>query len=514
MNRQTRELKIMHINIQSINNKLAELKHYLATNQIDICSVNETWLNSNKKLHVPNYEVVRRDRSNQQGGGVLLLIHKEIQFQQLQHQHDEEIIIIKLKQATKSKQDITLVSYYNPPQRPINQQAIQDVLNSQSNVLIIGDLNAHHPYWLSKNTNKSGEEIFKLVLDNQLSILNDDNPTYEPLHRPDYKAILDLAICDEELSSQITSCQVSDEFRSDHLAVNITLKSSLPKRKQLSTITIKSTNWTQFKTTLANQPLQLQQLNNPTEIDEAAAQLTNQIQQALHSTTTSKDIIINTDKPLIQPYYVVQLIKQKRKARRKFQKTRNAADKTELNRLTAKVRKEIISHQVNKWQNHCSSLNQLKTNDTKLWRAIESIDSTNPKSFKQPNLTGPDGQLTNNPATTTNIFADHLEGVFKDSNDPSFDVGNFNHVSREAPSFFTNNEQPIEYTTPTEIYQLIQKEIGTHGAPGQDGITNKALKNLPSCCLESISSIFNASLKLAYIPTAWKLAIVVMIPSQ
>ena len=305
---------------------------------------------------------------------------------------------------------------------------------------------------------------------------------------------------------------VSDELRSDHLAIIIELESSLPSRSTQNTISIKTTNWDIFKTALIEEPTQPNQLSTTQEVDKAVDLLTKQIQQAHQLATTTKEICINANKILILPYFIVQIIRLRRKARRTFQKTRRPADKTELNRLTAKVRLEINKHQRSKWEEHCSSLNQLKTNDTKLWRAIEAIDSTKPKSFKQPNLMDTDGQLTNNPSTTTNIFADYLAGVFKDSNDPSFDQGNYNYVSREVPNFFTSNEQPIEFTKPTEIYQLIQKEIGTHGAPGQDGITNKALKNLPSCCLVSISNIFNASLELAYVPTAWKLAIVVMIP--
>ena len=305
---------------------------------------------------------------------------------------------------------------------------------------------------------------------------------------------------------------VSDELRSDHLAIIIELESSLPSRSTQNTISIKTTNWDIFKTALIEEPTQPNQLSTTQEVDKAVDLLTKQIQQAHQLATTTKEICINANKILILLYFIVQIIRLRRKARRTFQKTRRPADKTELNRLTAKVRLEINKHQRSKWEEHCSSLNQLKTNDTKLWRAIEAIDSTKPKSFKQPNLMDTDGQLTNNPSTTTNIFADYLAGVFKDSNDPSFDQGNYNYVSREVPNFFTSNEQPIEFTTPTEIYQLIQKEIGTHGAPGQDGITNKALKNLPSCCLVSISNIFNASLELAYVPTAWKLAIVVMIP--
>ena len=42
----------MHFNIQSINNKKDELKHFIATEYIDICSINETWLNNSQSISI------------------------------------------------------------------------------------------------------------------------------------------------------------------------------------------------------------------------------------------------------------------------------------------------------------------------------------------------------------------------------------------------------------------------------------------------------------------------------
>ena len=76
-------LKIAHINLQSINNKLDELKHFLATNNIGIMSINETWLTETSIIKIPNYSIVRKDRpTSKHGGGVCILIHKSIRFNQ------------------------------------------------------------------------------------------------------------------------------------------------------------------------------------------------------------------------------------------------------------------------------------------------------------------------------------------------------------------------------------------------------------------------------------------------
>jgi exonuclease III len=72
MPRQQSKIKIMHLNIQSVNHKIKELQHHIATNQIDVLSLNETWLKPHQKVRIPNYIVVRKDRPAQAGGGVLL----------------------------------------------------------------------------------------------------------------------------------------------------------------------------------------------------------------------------------------------------------------------------------------------------------------------------------------------------------------------------------------------------------------------------------------------------------
>jgi exonuclease III len=47
------QLKIMHLNVQSISNKLKEIQHHIATEEIDILSLNETWLKPSQKLKMP-----------------------------------------------------------------------------------------------------------------------------------------------------------------------------------------------------------------------------------------------------------------------------------------------------------------------------------------------------------------------------------------------------------------------------------------------------------------------------
>lgn len=63
-------------------------------------------------------------------------------------------------------------------------------LNSE--VLLIGDVNAHHPNWRSRKSNKRGEALSDLINAQSFIICNTgQNPTFQnknrPNHRPDYR---------------------------------------------------------------------------------------------------------------------------------------------------------------------------------------------------------------------------------------------------------------------------------------------------------------------------------------
>lgn len=70
-------LKIMHLNVQSLGNKLDQTKLSLQINNIDILVLTETWLNNSwpdSLVAIPGYKCYRRDRKNptkSTGGGII-----------------------------------------------------------------------------------------------------------------------------------------------------------------------------------------------------------------------------------------------------------------------------------------------------------------------------------------------------------------------------------------------------------------------------------------------------------
>ena len=84
--RDQEQTEIIHININGITNKLTELIHYLHEHNPQFVTKNESKIRKQNIIRIPYYHVIRKDRENPGrgvGGGVAILIRKDIKFYQL-----------------------------------------------------------------------------------------------------------------------------------------------------------------------------------------------------------------------------------------------------------------------------------------------------------------------------------------------------------------------------------------------------------------------------------------------
>ena len=106
INHGNKSLKIAHINIRSLRNKVDEVKLLLHICRLDILAITESHLDrnfSNRQLMIENYKIVRRDRSaGTAGGGCLVYIADHICSSHLKSLETPEIEGIWLKITTNS----------------------------------------------------------------------------------------------------------------------------------------------------------------------------------------------------------------------------------------------------------------------------------------------------------------------------------------------------------------------------------------------------------------------------
>ena len=76
----TRGLKIGHLNVRSLRNKVDMVRSELSKASFDVLTLSETWLDasvSDSEVHMPGYSCERKDRiKNKCGGGVIVYIRE------------------------------------------------------------------------------------------------------------------------------------------------------------------------------------------------------------------------------------------------------------------------------------------------------------------------------------------------------------------------------------------------------------------------------------------------------
>lgn len=154
-------------------------------------------------------------------------------------------------------------------------------------------------------------------------------------------------------------------------------------------------------------------------------------------------------------------------------------------------------------QTYLSSLSPSQSTNYSLWKATKSIKS--PQNFMPPIRNGVNRIWARTNAEKAQMFANHLEKVFKPF--PS------SQVDASITDFLESPFQmhlPIKYFKAKEIKNLIARSK-TKKSPGFDLITVRILKELPEIGIEILKLIFNAILRHQYFPLQWKVAQIIMI---
>jgi len=161
-----RGMKIAHLNIRSLPQKIDEVKFILKNNNFNILGLTESFLSEKHDdclYNIPDYEMVRRDRKNRYGGGIVCYLHKSVKFEHitLLDRDMEEVITVKIKPDFGVPFIISFV--YRPPDAIAEWNStfvdyVEKCYNIGDELLILGDFNknlfeqVHQRKWISNVT--------------------------------------------------------------------------------------------------------------------------------------------------------------------------------------------------------------------------------------------------------------------------------------------------------------------------------------------------------------------------
>jgi hypothetical protein len=381
----------------------------------DIICLQETFLKPNKNVKLRNYHCppLRKDRTNRDGGGVLMFIQQNIPFIPIVFSTPLEITTAQIILPTLT---ITLCSLYLPPDFSLvdllpNLDALLSAIPKP--FIILTDANAHHPSWGSSCSDRRGESLNDWLNNNNLTLLNTTEPTY--LSSSGSFTHIDLTIATPDVAPLFSWHVHHDSYDSDHFPIildsSIHFSSNSPQRWQLVTA-----NWDGFQKSLTLPSTFL----SPTQ---ACGAVTTSIIRA-----TNKHISLskNTGKtyPLSNCWWNADCTRAKHEKNKALTQYKNHLGDIQkwiaFKKARAFFRRTILTAQKTSWLCFLSSINS-NTSSTEIWRKIRSMRGRSfskaitllhngnsvAESAKVADILAQNFSRTNDAASSDPVFAAH-----------------------------------------------------------------------------------------------------------
>jgi len=489
-------LRIITWNANGLLERARELEIFLRTHNIDIALISETHFSDKSYIKIFGYNIHWTTHpSDRARGGSAIIIKNNIKY------HRQEDIREKFIQATMvtihfNKQEVNIVAAYCPPRHtPIYSQWIEIFKKMGQRFIIGGDFNTKHTAWGSRLiTPTKGSGLLNAIQKENCHYHSARRPTYWPTDTKKIPDLLDFFITKGISSNNMEVDNIID-LTSDHTPVLLNLNASVILKNKKRNLTNKYTDWDLFRKIL-DESIDLDvSLKTKQEIDLQYEKFTDLLQDAARKATPNIEA-----KPIQEANYpaeIRELIKERRKARRLWHRTRNRTDKSYFNHISNKVNKLTKLHKQKCLDDYLMNLGPGKDKDYSLWKAT--------RKYKRPNVQIPpikdsNGKWLRKDSEKTELFAKHLAEVFQ-PNDIQSNVDT-------TPSY--KPYKKIKKVTPYEVATEIDK-LNKKKAPGVDEIAPGLAKELSKEALYLLTYIFNACLKLKYVPARFKIAQVIML---
>ena len=164
-----RNLKIAHLNINGLLNKLPEVHNILDQASFDILGISETHLREDipdEWININGYSFVRRDRDSGPGGGVLIYFKANLTAYLVTRWNCTHLEAAWLNVTIRS-QSFLIGCIYRPPQDSLFFNHFRNVLENiwlrRKNIILLGDFNSDMLKGSSKTESQNGKRLKRII---------------------------------------------------------------------------------------------------------------------------------------------------------------------------------------------------------------------------------------------------------------------------------------------------------------------------------------------------------------
>ena len=478
-------LKLGHLNIRSLRNKVDHIQFLLHEYPLDVFAVSESWLDSSisdAEMSIHNYNLERKDR-NITGGGVACYIRSNMRHLRRSDLECEELEVMWLEIKITNSKPWFIGIMYRPPNSKLDffqklEDNLERVLDISRNVTLIGDFNCN-----VSSKNPLSDKIKSLCVDLQLQQLI-DAPTRVTNNS---STCIDLILLPQEktdFQSGVISIGISD-----HSLIYVNLKERIRGNKAHFSYfrSFKNFDKLKFQSDGSEMSWECNTDNNNVEhlwddfktkflklCNAHAPKVSVRKKRKCSPWITSEYIELSRDRDYLKRKFdqTGELLYWK-----KYQKSRNT-----LNNLNKKLKKQYFFNQF-----------QAHSGDSKMtWKILNEFAPCTKSSQIELNI---DGKHFSDPLEVAEAFNEHFTTPVINTDGPV--------NSPSTPSMLSNSKFAFSTIT-KEVVADELSNLATDKAPGIDDIHPRLLKEGASFIAAPLTHMFNVSLQTARNPSDWK----------
>lgn len=495
-------LKIAIWNLDGLSPNKDHVEILLHTHNIDILLVSETHFTASSCVKIKNYQIYgtnHPDGTAHAGSAVIVRTN-------IRHSEQRQFKKPHIQAATITVEDrngtFNVTAVYCPPKHKITQEQYDELFHTLGPRFIVGgDWNAKNIHWGSRLTNTRGRALMKSLDKNKLTAISTPEPTNWPSDPNRLPDVIDFFIA-KGLPRLYYTIETCLDANTNHVPVILTIGTTVVNITRTTRLYNRRTDWFSFQELVHNKLDLKTDLKSESDIDKAAKTFTTTIQECCWHCTPAGTVL--PPKCKVYSENIRQQIRDKRRLRRVWHTSRHPSDKAAFNKAVKELK--ILIREANDiaLQTYLEGLTATKETNYSLWRACKNFDR--PLHHKPP-LRKQDGEWARSGQSKAEVFARHLNQVFKPNNaSPTADESDIDLVLNQDFQL----DLPLKPVTPSEVRRNI-KSMDNNKAPGFDLIDKKILEELPRKAITYLTMLFNAILRVGYFPDVWKASLVIMI---
>ncbi len=434
--RKNKHITIATINVRGAKGKIKSLESLLTTEKIQVAIITETMFKNKEAYNIKGYKWIARNRKNQDGGGVGILVSNDVanhttEINEIEENENLESVWIEIKTRPKN---IAIGAFYGPQEKE-KIEKVKDIyrglttqinqINKNAEIIIAGDFNAKLEITKDENRiqdeSRNGKILKELMNNTGLKAMNLEKAeglwTRVNRNNPNERSVIDYILATKQIQSLVLNTNIDEtgslrirgKKETDHNTITMEMKINAPREKNTTT---------RWKLQNKEGWIKMNEEIGKSEIEKLEfEQVEKYLIQVLKATIGQ--ITTRTDKPKKEKSERITKAKMERKERkREFEeacksgtyeqkgKAKKAYEESQIN-----LRREMEKHETEKTEERIAKIvRATKINPNAIWDARKRARTDNELEY---DTITEEGKTLTDPNETLSYIADQYEALYQ-----------------------------------------------------------------------------------------------------